>query len=716
MDRIDLYLMRNLGKAGYVNTEHEQERLNKFVQLFTIANAAKQHNPLANDDNINRWRQAYYGTLPALNKDGGYSNRRMKTMRKMVYEFVESKIDNSIPTPKMVPKHAAETPLVQVTEDYLQYEIDNIFGKYLNDRSERSTYVDGTCWYKVWWDSTAGDYLSNGKVKIDVCLADQIVPQPGVVDYRKLQYIFEIQQLSIATIYDLYHRLITPTASNTSIPASEIKQDSDLSTVTVITCYYINEKGIVGRFMWSKNTLQVICDEEDWQIRKLRTCTACGHAQAIGDTCEVCGSQSFRYENAETEYLTEPLYQMYNPYEEGETEDKEQDVTQPVLFLEEGAEIPFYKVRQLPFIPRPAVSSIESMYGIGDPFIILQAQDSINKMLTKMEEKTLKAGTIVTKPSKLKINNNDEAIKIIDVRTAEEAAMFQAKPVAADTSQDILSSNLLYDTAKATCGITNSFQGQRDTTATSGKAKEFAAMQTAGRIQSLREMKAAAFAGVYELVLKYLLAFSDEPRTFVKVLPNGETTEEEWNKYMFLAKDKYGTVYYRDDFSFKTDAVSTLATNRVAMWQETTEKFIQGMLGDPADPRTMELYWNLMEQQQYPLAKLVLAGIKDNAQHLPPDIERMLISNPEILQAAMAMLQQQQEGQLEQREEQAVQPQQGAGGAGGARVNSGPQGNGATHAANVERTNARNRAANPNITGAVQGGTGNKSSAQAGTV
>lgn len=710
MDRIDLYLQQDLDKASYVNTPEEQYRLNKFIRLYTIADAAKQRNPLANNDNISKWRQAYYGTLPALNKDGGFSNRKMKTLRKMIYEFVESKIDNSIPTPKMTPKHAAELPLVKVTEDYLRYEIDNIFGKYLNDRSERSTYIDGTSWYKVWWDSTEGDAISNGKVKVDVCLADQIVPQPGVIDYRKLQYIFEIQQLSVATIYDLYHRVITPTASNTSIPAGDIKQDADLSTVTVITCYYLNENHIVGRFMWSKNTLQVICDEKDWQIRKLRTCTHCGHAQSIGDMCEVCGSKSFRYENATEEYLDEPLYQLHNPYVEGETDDESQDVEQPILFLEQGAKIPYYQVRQLPFIPRPAVSSIESLYGVGEPFIVLAAQDSINKMLTKMEDKTMKSGTIVTKPSKLKLNNSDEAIKMIDVRTTEEAAMFQAKPVAADTSQDILSSNLLYDTSKATCGITDSFQGQKDTTATSGKAKEFAAMQTAGRIQSLREMKAAAFAGVYELVLKYLLAFSDEPRTFVKILPNGEAKTEEWNKYMFLAKNKYGTVYYRDDFSFGTDAVASLATNRVAMWQETTEKFIQGLLGDPADPRTMELYWNLMEQQQYPLASLVLAGIKDNAQHLPPEIEKMLVSNPEILSAAMAMLQQKQAGELEQADEQVASTGQ----QGGARVNSGPQGNGATHAANVERTNARNRASNVNITGAIQGGTGNKSNAQAG--
>lgn len=711
MDRIDLYLQWDVDGTRYTNTEEEQKKLNKFVALYAIAAAKKDSNPLSNNENIRKWRMAYLGTLGALNKDGTISKRKMKTLRKMIYEFIESKIDNNIPLPRMQAKHAEERPLVEVTEDYLKYEIDNMYGKYLNDRSERATYIDGTSWYKVWWDSTASGPTSNGKVKIDVCLSDQIIPQPGVVDWRKLQYIFELQQMSTATIYDLFHRLITPTASNQSMPAGENKNDADLSTVTVVTCYYLNERGIVGRFMWCKNTLQVICDEEDWQIRKLRTCKNCGHIQPQGDTCEVCGKDTWKFENATTEYLDEDLYRLHNPYAAGETDDQTQNKDQAELFMEAGDEVPYYQVRMLPFVPRPAVSDIESLYGIGEPYISTESQDSINKMLTKMLEKTLKSGAVVTKPSKLKINDNDETFKVIDVRTQEEAAMVQTKQVAADTSQDILASNLLYDTAKATSGITDSFQGQKDTTATSGKAKEFAAMQTAGRIESLRVMKAAAFAGVYELVLKYLLAFSDEPRQFVKVLPNGEQTTEEWNKYMFLAKTKDGRVYYRDDFSFSTDPAATLATNRVAMWQETTDKFINGMLGDPSDPRVLELYWNLLEQQQYPLAKLVLAGIKDNAQHLPPEIEQMLVQNPEILQAALQMMQQQQEQQLG--DEAATS----GGGSGGARVNSGAQGNGATHAANVERTNARNTSQNRQVTGAVQGGVGgNKTNAQAGGV
>lgn len=683
ISRIDLYLHRDMPEH-YVNTPEENELLNKFVSLYTTALSAKNSNQLSNNENIARWRKSYLGTLNALNSDGTESKKKSRQVRKVVYEFVESKIDNSIPKPKMVPRYKRDTILVQATEEYLKYHIDTIFTKYLNDKSERATYVDGTSWYKIWWDSKDNSHTTNGSVKIDIRLADQIVPQPGVSDYRNLQYIFELQQLSVATIYDLYGRLITSTSTNSSHLAS-LGEQADLSTVTVITCYYINENGTVGRFAWCQNTLQVICNEEEWQVRKLRTCTKCGEVVPRSDVCPVCGSKSFKWKVSESETLDEDLYEVYNPYLAGDTDDKSQDRPQSRIFLSKGTEIPYYKVRQLPFVPRPAVSSIDSLYGISEPFILLEMQDGINKMLTKVMNKSLKSGVVITKFEKNKLGTTDEDFKVVSVKTAEEAAMLRVYQVEADTSQEMAASSILYESAKNASGVTNSFQGKEDPTATSGVARQVAAQQSAGRIESLRVMKAAAFAGVYEIVLKYLLAFSDEPRSYVKVLPDGQTQEEEWSKYLFLDKDKYGDIYYRDDFQFSSDAASTLSTNRVAMWQETQDKFINGLLGNPANPRTMELYWNMMSQQQYPLAELALAGIKDNSQHLPPDVEQAIMQNPQLMQMVMESLQAEQENR------------------GGARPNSGPKGNGATHAANVERTNERNRSLERETTDAVQG-------------
>lgn len=691
ISRINLYLQQNVGER-YTNTREEEELVTKFEELYSMAKSARDNNELASPKNIAKWRKAYYGTLNALDKNTGEESRRKsRFLRKMIFELVESKIDNQIPQPKMTPRYKTDLPLIQRTEDYLKFEVDRIFTKFVNDRSERATYVDGTSWYKIWWDSLENTHERSGNVRIDVCLADQIIPQPGVIDYRKMEYIFEEQQLSLSRIYDLFGRLMTPTSGDNS-KSSKPDITTDMSTITVITCYYLNNDRIVGRFMWAKNSRQVICNEDSWQIRKLRTCNKCKTIVPQDKVCPICGSKSFSYKNAEYEILEEPLMEIYNPYEIGETDDEsKKDEYQSRVFLDKGTEIPFYQIRQLPFVPRPAVSSIESIYGVSDGFMLLEQQDSINKILTKTEQKVLKSGTILTKPEKIKISDTDETIKILGVRSQEEAAQVQSRPVASDITGDITLSQMLYDSAKASSGVTNSFQGQRDTTATSGKAKEIAAVQSAGRIESLRVMKAAAFAGVYELVLKYLLAFSDEPRKFTKTLPDGTVVQQSWNKYMFLDKDKYGQVYYRDDFSFNTDPAATLSQDRVAMWREIQDKFVSGAFGVPNDPRVLLLFWNLLSMQQYPLAEVVIAGITENNKHLPAELEQMLMNNPQLLQQVMDIAQQAQ-----------------IGGRGGARPNSGPEGNGATHATNVERTNQRNRAENKEVRTPVQGGSVDK--------
>ena len=663
ISRIDLYLQRNMPGA-YVNTPEEHELVSKFVTLYTLSKAAHELRDEGKPGNIEMWRKAYYGKLNALKKDSTEeSSKKSRSLRKMCYELIESKIDNSIPMPKIQPRYKSDLPLVDITENYLKFEADRILTKSINDKSERATYIDGTSWYKVWWDSLDNTYERSGSVKIGMCLSNQIIPQAGVSDYRELEYIFEIRKLSVSNIYDLYNRLITSV-------------DTDTNMVEVITCYYLNKDRIVGQFMWASHSSQVICNEESWQIRKLRTCAKCGHIQPRGEKCSACGHTNFSYKNAEKEILDEDLMEIYNPYDIGEEDDEQRkDEYKERLFLSAGSEIPFYQIRQLPFVPRPAISTLDSIYGTSEVGIILEAQDATNKTLTKCLEKTLASGAVITKPKRVKLDDTDKTFKIMDVNSAEEAGMVQTKQIMADTTQDIVAAELFYSSARSTSGVTDSYQGKSDSTAVSGKAKQIQAVQTAGRIESLRIMKSTAFAGLYELLLKYMLAFSDEPRRFLKTLPDGGEQEMVWNKYMFLDKDKYGTIYYRDDFSFNSDPAATLSQNRVQMWQETTEKFIQGGFGNPEDPRTLTLYWNILYSLQYPLAKVALAGIKDNSQHIPADVEQALMQHPELIKDAMATIEEQESS-----------------GSGGARPNSGPDGNGATHAANVERTNSRNRA------------------------
>ena len=672
MNRIDLYLQKSSAEY-YNNTKRETELLNKFIALYNIAKQAHEDCPHCSPKNVEKWRKAYEGTLNALKQDGTESERKSRQLKKMAFEIVESMVDNSLPMVKISPRYKDDLPLVNITENYLKFEADRILPRYENDKSERATYIDGTGWYKVWWDSLDNKHERSGNVKIDFCTVDQIYPQPGVTDYKQLEYIFERRDISATRLYDLYGRLI--------------RSNKPDGMVEVISCYYLNENRIVGLFMWAGTSGQVICNEKDWQIRKIRKCRRCSSINPTNTECHNCGYTRFIYENLTEEVLEEDLMEIYNPYEVGETNDENlKDHYESRPFLTAGTTIPFYRLRQLPFVPRPAISTIDSIYGVSEVKVVLDMQDAINKVLTKAVDKTMKSGAVVTKPAKMKISDTDDTFKVFGVKSLEEAQQVQSKQILADTNNELTLQAILYDNGKSASGITDSFQGKHDTTATSGKAKQYAAMQSAGRIESLRVMKSAAFAGVYELLLKYLLAFSDEPRKFVKILPDGKQEEQTWNKYMFLAKDKHGEIYYRDDFTFSTDGAASLSQNRAQMWQETQDKFVQGAFGNPQDPRALSMFWNTMNSLQYPLANIILAGIKESEQHLPFEIEQAIMQNPEIMQMVAQML-------------------QGADGRGGARPNSGPAGNGATHAANVERTNERNRASNrETLTPNQQGG------------
>ena len=121
------------------------------------------------------------------------------------------------------------------------------------------------------------------------------------------------------------------------------------------------------------------------------------------------------------------------------------------------------------------------------------------------------------------------------------------------------------------------------------------------------------------------------------------------------------------------------------MWQETQNKFVQGAFGNPSDTRVLKIFWNIMDSLQYPLARVALAGIEETEQHLPAEVEQAIMQNPQLYAMVTAAM--------------------SGDGRGGARPNSGPAGNGATHAANVERTNERNRSQNrETVASAQQGG------------
>jgi hypothetical protein len=178
--------------------------------------------------------------------------------------------------------------------------------------------------------------------------------------------------------------------------------------------------------------------------------------------------------------------------------------------------------------------------------------------------------------------------------------MIQVRTLEPNISYDSLEIDKAHMTMKDILGITPSYQGQPDKTATSGIAKQIAAAQTAGRLTSKRNMKDFAYSQLYELDFKFKLAFADEPRPTAVKNTKGKMDYGVFDRYEFLEQDAAGEWYYNDEFTFSVDKSSGLASNREAMWQENRMNYQQGAYGQVGTPQSTFMYWTHMERLHYP--------------------------------------------------------------------------------------------------------------------
>ena len=671
--RVDLYLGITTNK-DYENTVVETELAQKWNAKFMVASQEFENSRL-NSKELLKWRNAYFGKFFQLDKLGNETTKLMKALRKVAYELVESKIISLMPGPRMSPRYYSDIVVVNATEALINHEIDKMLSEEVHDESEHSCLIDGTTWLKVEWDPFDNTNERSGMPKVINCPVDTVYPQPGVADYKKLEYIFEVKKLTLTTVMDLYNRQVTP------------NNGTDL--LDVIEVYYLNKDRVVGHLVYTKDSLIVLTNDIEWGMRKRRMCNKCLSLVGINTECPVCGRTEFKYVPAEDETLDEDLTYIENKFRSGgssEAADAEQE--NPNKTIAKGTKIPHYLVRQLPFVPKRTIKVARDMYGISEVQLSLEAQDSINKLLNKAEAKSSKSKAYVTKLKDTYVNDTDEEITWIEIESAQEGQAIQVKQIMADIMGELTMVQVLYGNAKSTQGVTDTDQGKPDPTAISGKAKEAQLTVSAQRQSASKTQRNTAYAGVYELIFKYLLAYSDEERSFVSLMPDGSYREEVWSKYMFLAKNKTNELYYRDDFAWSIDSVAYITKDREMMWQMIDRDFLNGTTGSEIDPqRALLLYWHMKDQQGYPTAKFAIKFLEENVKHLPSQIEQALMNNPEALNLALEYIQDLQNGKLAQN-----QPSpEGSGGAGGARNNAGKPANNQTHNQQQGKTNAKQK-------------------------
>ena len=516
-------------------------------------------------------------------------------VRNLALELIETEIDNNIPYPIVTPLDRRESETAKKIEEYLTAVIDYLPLEEINDMAERTAKIQGGVFYLVEYDAES-DSRGAFPITLRVIHPKWVVPQHGVFDsIEKMDYIFLKVPQTKESIRRRYG--VDPTGFSEEEPfiKSSGDPDSGLDMVTQYYCYYRNEKGGIGLFSWTNDT--VLCDLNDYQSRRLERCTECGKIRRGKSGCE-CGNNVFAFCDETEEELFEDI-----PTKNGVIRARDENGN--------PRSCPYYKPNRYPLVLQKNVSVFGQLLGDSDIDKIADQQNTSNRVENMIIERLVTGGTYMTLPPNAEVETGNRIGKEIRVENLSEKTAIGTFDMQGDIGQACAYLEEIYQEARQTLGITDAFQGRRDTSTISGVAKEFSAAQTEKRFASKKIMKRAAFAEIYETIFKMSLAYFDEIRDYFFRDACGEKTPGSFSRYDFLREDENG-LHYCDAFLFSCEAGTTLAADREKLWEEAEEKFSSGAFGDPGQKETQILYWQLMENLHYPMAGRIRRELEKN--------------------------------------------------------------------------------------------------------
>ena len=593
---------------------------------------------------MKQWEKLYGGTRE-ISGDTSYSGNPVTkdaiNVRNIVYELIESQIDSSIPMPKVIPIHAEDEELAEIIENALENEIRRLHFNEMNDVQERTVPITGGDYFFVEWDNAKGFHCMIGNVTVSERHPKLVIPQPGITKIEDMDYLFITIPSTKAAVKAKYNVDIEDARNDDIVTEEQNAASTTEELVTVIKCYYRHD-GVIGLLTWCED--YVLEDFDDYQARRLWRCVKCGRVKE-GNECE-CGSKKFEQTTEEEEELVtdtvifggEKLPAMskgqelsLDPYGNPMLD----EFGMPIMAeVETRTKIPYYKPDAMPLVLRKNVSRSGHLLGFSDVDVIKDQQDAIKKLGSKAQEKLLKGGSIVTKPRRLKMETTDRELKVINVETPADVEMVQVKNLQVDVTNDRIMIETNYDWAKSTLGITDAYQGKYDASARSGTAKQYSINQAAGRLESKRVMKNTAYAKLYEIMFKFMLAYADQPIPLSKRNSDGVYEFSHFNRYDFLKRDEAGELYWDDEFLFEVDPTSTIMMNREAMWQQIDLKYQAGAFGPIGEPESLLALWTFLADNDYPNAESMKTQFQQKVQEQKQQMAMM-----QQMQQMQAMMQ-----------------------------------------------------------------------------
>lgn len=620
----------------------DREKLQLWQERLALAETA-----IAGErERMLRREKQYEGDHTIYAPDGSVAADSLAShVRNVSFEVIETQVDSTIPAPKVTAVRQEDEELASIIESMLRDVMDRLPSERLNDEGERLSPVQGGYGLLVdWLDSVSGkDWL--GDLKVSLVHPYSIVPQAGVTQVSDMDFFFLKTPQTKRQIRKFYG--VSVADEDESDPDARrlgASADTTDELVTMVTVYYRNAKGGIGRLRWVNDT--VLEDLEDYQLRRVHRCTVCG---AVGDgkKCAYCGSRRFEDEVMEDEELTEDITLRDGTVIPSVSEVRD-ELGQPVAtdtllpqmqpggtaaviapqaaFRQEPTRIPYYKPDVFPLVIRKNVSMPGRFWGSSDLDAIFDQQNSLNKICTKLNTKVLSGGSFTTVPTGARFINDRDGVRV-EVDNPADLEKIRTFNTQVDISTDLTMMAQLYEQARQTIGITDSMQGRKDPTATSAVAKEFSAQQAAGRLESKRVMKRAMYQDLFEAIFKWMLAYCDEPRAIRRTDEHGDVQYVTFDRHDFLYRDEAGDWQYNTDFLFSCDGSAPLAADRQALWKETRMNFQEGALGSTQEVATLLRFWEQMEKLHYPMAGDMVKSLKSQmesqqaAQTMPQTVQ-----------------------------------------------------------------------------------------------
>jgi hypothetical protein len=610
------------GREEKLNSEN---RLEYWKVKFSEAYA--QFDPDEFDDFENVYRGTHE-TTKNVNSTSNQAVKKTNNVPNITFEIIETQVNNQTPNASIVSMKPGFSTQAKMIQEKINSDLTQMATKKMSDINERNTYIHGMDPVSMNWNRTLGTHEYVGEKEFVHYHPKQFIGQPGVYEVEEMDYYFLAGSTTKQSILREYGIDVTEESEEyPDLRRIEDEKGDSVATneiVTEIVCYYKDDDGDRGKFVWAGS--KPLEDLPKYFYPRVMQCKDCGYESPQGTKeCPECGSKKLikkieTYETVQEDIILSPIRYKTKQYvltDAGQAVPLEKEVVIERQ-LKAGDKIRIPAPKFYPISIRINTPVNFQLRGRSDVETIRDQQETIKKTWSRVEEKIDLAPAIITIPEGLKKQVTNTVYDVYRGKPQDLQGV-EIKDLQANISQDVNFALNNIDLAKNIAGITPSYQGQYDSSAKSGRAKEVQVQQTAGRLQSKVENRFDFWAKLFKIMFYFDILFTSEERPYAAKDIYGDLQYKNYNKYELLMRDAAGNWYYNTDFIFKADMGGDIPNNKAFLYDHMTMAAQSGMVTPPQ-------YWEVLAKLGFPEADNILEQMKQQTPEqgqpgqLPPQL------------------------------------------------------------------------------------------------